>query len=90
MKKMIQINIRISEEENLILEKKARERGVGKSAYIREAIVNEAMPVIYTTQFRQAVEHICALHPYIDQIDMDESKKREYKQGVEGLWRYLK
>ena len=90
MKKMIQINVRISEEENAILEKKVQERGIGKSAYIREAIVNEKVPVIYTSQFRQALEHVCALYLHIDQIDMNENQKREYKQGVEGLWHCLR
>lgn len=89
MKQRNQINIRLTEEEEKILQKKANERGVTKSAFIRQSVFMQESGGIYDLQFRKAVEHICELYPYIDALDISDEVKWSYKQGVRLLWQYL-
>ena len=85
-----QYNIRFSEEEKRKLANEAGERGISIAAYIREKLFSEDIPSIYDKQFQRAFHELCSPYRIIDNCNMDEKVKKEYKQGVELLWQYLR
>ena len=85
-----QIHFKVTLEEKEALEKRAAERGIGKTAYIIEKTLQDTATCIYDTGFRQAVCQVCSLMPYVKQMGLDKDIEQEYVQGVNMLWQYLK
>ena len=85
-----QIHFKVTSEEKAAIEKKAAERGIGKTAYILEKVLQDTATCIYDTGFRKAVCQVCSLMPYLRQMGLDKDREQEYVEGVRMLWQYLK
>lgn len=90
MKQRIQVNIRLTEEEQKLLQAKSEKHGMNVSAYIRQCALKEETRCIYNPAIRKAIEYICALYPIINEMQISEEMKWKYTQGVSLLWQNLK
>lgn len=85
-----QIHLRVTMQEKKQLEERACKRGVTLSAYILQMALEEKNMCIYDVDFRKAVENVCGLYEFMQNIPMDNNHKCKYMRGVEMLWQYLR
>jgi hypothetical protein len=92
MKKTNSISIRLSEEEEKILNHKCKERGVDRSTYIREAIFSENnRSNIYNQKVRVALDIISGTCIEIRENSLEHLQSVErLEEGVKLLWQSLR
>ena len=92
MKKTVLISIRLSQEEEQILNNKCKERGVDRSTYIREAIFAENhCSNIYNQKVRVALDIISSTCVEIRENSQEHIKSVErLEEGVKLLWQSLR
>ena len=91
MKNRTQINVRLTQEEQKLLQTKANSMGISVSAYIRQcAFRQETTTGIYNPRFKKAVEDVCSLYPVREELQISDELKCKYAEGVGMLWQFLK
>ena len=92
MKKSILISIRLSEDEEIILNRKCKERGVDRSTYIRETIFSEYnRGNIYNQKVREALDFISSACTEIRENSQEHLQSIErLEKGVKLLWQSLR
>lgn len=93
MKKDRTIQVRVSDQDYRILEVKSKERGINKSAYIRELILHDCMhSKLHGEGFRLALDDINSA--YFELYGIAESDETipifiKMERGLRDLWRFL-
>lgn len=90
-KRTRQLHIRITPEEDEYIKMKAEKRGINKSDFIKERILDDNVSPIYNRDVEHALIHISNLLIYDVEKHCDDQKFiRDCKKGVKQLWQYLR
>lgn len=85
------ICIRITGEEDVLLNQLAQKRGVTKSEYIREKALNSEDTYIYNKDVGEAIYNMCNLMVHeLPQYCTNKEFINKCERGVEQLWLFLK
>ena len=85
------IEFRLPKNEKIILEKRAKERGISVSIYIREQIFREDRLNVYDSKVKERLFSISEiLTEEIEQYCTDEKFIEKCRNEANELWRYLR
>lgn len=85
-----QMHFKVSEEEKQEIRKKAKEREVDVSTYMRERALDNNIRCIYNRNVRLSIRRICNLYSQVEKACTDEKVITEYREAVKALWQYLR
>lgn len=85
-----QMHFKVSEEEKQEIRKKAKERGIDVSTYMRERALDNNIGCIYNRNVRLSIRKMCNLYSDIETVCTDDKVIKEYKGVIKELWQYLR
>lgn len=86
------IEIRLYDEEMELLNEKVRERGMDRTTYIKERILQDNVTILYNKEIKQCLEDMLKLFDLIEEICPEEYQYliKLYQEEVKKFWQYLR